>query len=135
MPRSRPEALGHEQTERVGAIGSEGWTVLIAGCAVEPDGFGLPYPCLKTDTINVPLAGRIFQRLEQTPPYPISPGFRTNEHALYFGMSGRDDPECDRSEKFSVTASNEKDSIGCRECIDVNKVIALGWIQRLQVRA
>ena len=79
MPRSGPEALGHEQTERVVAIGSEWRTIPIAGGAIESDGFGLLYARLQTDTINVPLEGRSFQRLEQAPPQLNSASFRTHD--------------------------------------------------------
>ena len=116
-------------------VGPERRAVPIAGRPIESDGFGLPDARLQTDTFNVPLAGRIFQRLQQPPPYPMSAGFRTHEHAFYFGVPRRDDPKGDRSEKFSVTARGEKNRVGCCECIHVHDVIAFGWIQCLQVRA
>ena len=64
ISRSRLQAFGHEQAKRVRRVGSERRTVLIARRAIESDGFGLFYARLQTDTIDVPLAGRIFQRFE-----------------------------------------------------------------------
>ena len=65
MPRSGLQALGHEQAERIVTVAPERRTVLIAGCAIESDGLGLPYACLQTDTTDVLLPRSILQCMKQ----------------------------------------------------------------------